>query len=96
MFGIRPVADRYRIGDQADRGAWLQVVEIVVCGFISHKASVLHYDTFELEERYDPEEGEWFQYARDVERPYLGCIRCLAEVEIAPPPPVPVDIVDWD
>ena len=95
VFRLSSAADRLVIGDQADRGAWLQVIEIVVCGFIGHRASVLHYATFELEERFDPDEGEFFQYAKDIEVPFLGCMRCLAEVEIPLPPPVPVDIVDW-
>lgn len=95
MFGLKSTADRLSIGDQADRGAWLQVIEIVVCGFIGHRTGVLHYDTFELVEQFDPEEGDWADYARDVRVPYLGCLRCLAEVEIHLPPPVPVDIVDW-
>lgn len=92
---IRPAADRFTIGDQADRGAWFQVIEIAVCGFIGHRASVLHYDTFMIEERFDPEENEFYEAAVDVQEPFLGCMRCLAEVEIPLPPPVPVDIVDW-
>lgn len=95
-FRLRPAADRFSIYEQSDRGPWLQVIEIVVCGFIGHRAGVLSYESFVVEEAYDPETEEWYQYCRDEEgKPFLGCIRCLAEVELELPPPVPVDIVDW-
>lgn len=96
MFGYRPAADRYQIGDQAERGVLLIAIEMVVCGVLGHRASVLQYDDFVLEEIWDAEEEEWVQAARDEQRPYLGCIRCLAEVELPLPPPVPIDIVDWE
>ncbi|HWL78045.1 hypothetical protein [Microbacterium sp.] len=96
MFRFPPAADRFLIGDQSDRGPLLQVIEIIVCGIIGHKASVLHYARLEVEEVYDSDEMDWVQVGRDVEEPYLGCIRCLAEVELPLPPPVPVDIVDWE
>jgi len=88
-------ADRFTIADQSDRGPWLQVIEIVVCGFIGHATSVLEYELVEVEEVYNHDEDEWVHVGRDFTEPYLGCIRCLAEVELPLPPPVPVDIVDW-
>ncbi|SDH50458.1 hypothetical protein [Microbacterium sp. 77mftsu3.1] len=96
MLGFfQPAADRYRISDQSVRGTWLQLVEIVVCGVVGHRAGVLHYDTFFLEERYDEDDDEIYEHPVDTETPYLGCLRCLAEVELALPPAIPVDIVDW-
>ena len=95
MFRISPAADRLSIGAQTDRGAWMQVTEIVVCGFIGHRPGLLTYDTFEVCEAFDPEENEFYEYCRDIEVPFIGCLRCLAEVELELPPAVPVDVVDW-
>jgi hypothetical protein len=91
----RFAADSFRISDQDDRGIYLRVLEHVVCRFVGHEQSVLTYDAIEVTEVFDPDADEWYTFGKDVERHYIGCMRCLVEVELELPPPVPVDIVDW-
>ena len=95
MFGFRSTADRFQVSCQADRSAWLQVVEIAVCGFIGHRQSLLHYAAFEVVELFDEDENVFYEMPQDVDVPYVGCMRCLAEIELELPAPTPVDIVDW-
>lgn len=91
----RSRADTLSISQQADRGWYLHLLERTVCAVFEHQGSVLHYDTFEEVEAWDPDAEEFYTFPRDTKEPYLGCMRCLAEVPIPLPPPVPVDIVDW-
>ena len=95
MFGIPPAADRYLISDQGDRTWMMRLVERTVCRFLDHRTSVLAYDAFDVVEVFDQDEEEWFTTVEERDEPFIGCMRCLAEVSIDRRPPVPVDIVDW-
>jgi hypothetical protein len=91
----RSHADRLTITEQGDRGWYLVLLERSACALLGHQESILQYDTFVVEEAWDPDKEEVYSFPRDVQRPFYGCMRCLAEIDLPLPPPVPVDIVDW-